>query len=271
MPRTDAVFAGSIPQLYDRHLGPTLFAPYAADLAARLTGLGSGRVLETAAGTGILTAALAAALPAGIEITATDLNQPMLDHAAARPGLDRVRFRQADALALPFADQGFDAVACQCGVMFFPDRAAGFREARRVLKPGGRFLFNCWDSIASNPVVATTLGALARLYPQHGAWFLERIPHGYHDPAVIRADLAAAGFPDCRIETVALRGPAASPEALATGFCQGTPMRSELEAIDPDGLPRATAAVAAAIATQYDSGAFEAELSALVVEARRPA
>jgi SAM-dependent methyltransferase len=269
MSRTDTVFAGSIPQLYDRHLGPTLFTPYAADLAARLAGLRSGRLLEIAAGTGIVTAALAAALP-GVEIIATDLNPPMLDHAAAKPWPGRVEFRQADALALPFADQAFDAVVCQFGVMFFPDRPAAYREAGRVLKPGGRFLFNCWGRVADNPVIAVALEGLSRRYPQHQSWFMERTPHGYSDPAVIRADLAAAGFPDCRIETLALRGPVASPEALATGFCQGTPMRTEIEALDPGGLPQATAAVAAAIAAQYGSGAFEAQLSALVVEVTRP-
>jgi SAM-dependent methyltransferase len=266
MPRTDAMFAGAIPRLYDQYLGPTLFAPYAADLAGRLAGLRQGRLLEVAAGTGILTAALAAALP-GVDIIATDLNQPMLDHAAAKPGLGRVQFRQADALALPFADAHFDAVVCQFGVMFFLDRPAAYREAHRVLKPGGRFLFNCWGSVADNPVVAVTLDTLGRLYPRHRSWFMERIPHGYIEPVMIRADLAAAGFPDCRIETRALCGPVASAEALATGLCQGTPMRTELESLDPEGLERATAAAAAAIAAQFGSGAFEAELSALVVSA----
>ena len=268
MTQRDAVFGGSIPEIYDRCLGPMLFVPYATDLAQRLASLCAGRLLEIAAGTGIATAALAAGLP-GVEIVATDLNQPMLDLAAAKPGLDRVRFRQADAVVLPFADQMFDAVACQFGAMFFPDRSAAYRETRRVLRPGGRFLFNCWSSIEANPVAAAALAGLSRLYPQQQSWFLERVPHGYSDPAVIQADLAAAGFPDCRIETVALRGPVASPEMAAVGFCQGTPMRGEIEALDPDGLGRATEAVAAAIAERCGTGVFDAQLCALVVVAVR--
>jgi SAM-dependent methyltransferase len=265
MARNDAVFTGSIPQLYDRYLGPTRFAPYAADLAARLSGNGCGRLLEIAAGTGIVTAALAVALPAA-SIVAADLNQPMLDHAAAKPGLGRVEFRQADAMALPFADRSFDAVVCQFGIMFMPDRPAAYREAARVLRSGGRFLFNTWSPVAENPVAAAVLRGLSALHPGQASWFVERIPHGYGDPAVIAADLAAAGLAADVIETVVLRGPAANAEALAIGFCQGTPMRAEIEALEPGGLERATEAAAAAIAAAFGPGPFEAELSARVVE-----
>ncbi|TDH59384.1 methyltransferase domain-containing protein [Dankookia rubra] len=265
MTQNDAVFAGSIPQLYDRHLGPALFAPYAADLAVRLAGFGGGRLLETAAGTGIVTAALAAALP-DAAIVATDLNQPMLDHAAAKPGLDRVEFRQADAMALPFPDRSFDAVVCQFGVMFMPDRPAAYREAARVLRGGGRFLFNVWSPVPENPVVAVLLRALSALHPRQESWFLERTPHGHGDPAAIAADLAAAGLTAEAIGTRVLPSPVASAAGLAMGFCQGTPMRAEIEALEPGGLDRATAAAAAAIAAEYGPGPFEAPMSARVVE-----
>ena len=137
MSQNDAVFIGSMPEFYDRHLGALFFQPYADDLADRLSNLTSGKLLETAAGTGIVTETLARRLPSSVHIVATDLNQPMLDHAKTKPGAERVTYQQADALALPFPDGGFDVVVCQFGVMFFPDRQQGFREARRVLKPGG--------------------------------------------------------------------------------------------------------------------------------------
>src|SRR5689334_7963313 len=140
MAQSDTVFAGSIPALYDRYLGPLIFEPYAADLADRVASAAAGRVLETAAGTGVLTRALASVLPGASEIVATDLNQPMLDFAAARPGVERVRWQRADALALPFPERSFDAVVCQFGAMFFPDKVTGYREALRVLRPGGRFV-----------------------------------------------------------------------------------------------------------------------------------
>jgi SAM-dependent methyltransferase len=264
----DTVFSGSIPQLYDQYIAPAMMAPYARDLAARLSPMRTGTLLETAAGTGIVTEALAQALP-GVTIVATDLNQPMLDHAATKPGLSRVQFRQADAAKLPFDNEAFDAVVCQFGAMFFPDRPAAFREVYRVLKPGGRFLFNVWERVADNPIVVAALGGLARRYPDHGPWFLERTPHGYRDPAVIRSDLAAGGFADCRIETVALKGQAASPLAVATGYCQGTPMRAEIEALDRTGLEAATGAAAQAIAERFGHGAFETELCALVIETAR--
>jgi ubiquinone/menaquinone biosynthesis C-methylase UbiE len=258
----DHVFAGSIPAPYDRHLGPLLFAPYAADLAARAARLRPARVLEIAAGTGIVTAALARILPQAL-IVATDLNAPMLDIAAARPGVANVRFQQADAMALPFDDDAFDLVACQFGVMFFPDRVAAFAEARRVLAPGRPFLFNAWDRIENNPVTAAVGAAIADLFAFDAPAFYRRIPFSYHDAARIEADLRAAGFTDIAIEKVAM---ASQVDALsaATGLCQGTPLRTELESQGVD-LETATAAAAAALAP-YDGKHMA--MSAHVVTAR---
>ena len=268
MVQNDAGFVGSIPQLYDENVGPAFMVPYASDIASRLSHLQTGRLLEVAAGTGIVTAALAAALPR-VEITATDLNQPMLDRASAKAELHEVNFRQADALDLPFDDGSFDAVVCQFGVMFLPDKAAAFREARRVLRPRGQFVFNVWDSVDDNSVVAALLTGLRRWCPDQPSWFMERTPCGYRDPAIIRADLAAGGFTDCQIEKVVLRGHAASPMAIAVGLCQGSPMRAEIEALDPTGLQEATQAAADAIAESFGDGAFDTTLSALVIETWR--
>ena len=267
MAQNDTVFAGSIPQFYDQKLGALLFRPFASDIAARLGALASGRVLETAAGTGLVTSELAARLPDTVEIVATDLNQPMLDYAAAKSGLQRVTWRQADAQALPFADASFEAVVCQFGVMFFPDRIQGFREAVRVLKPGGRFLFNVWDRIATSPVMAVAVEALARRYPQQKSWFLERTPCGYHDPSLIRADLEAAGFAEAEIEIVKRDGHLSLALDAAIGLCQGSPMRGEIEQVDAAGLEAATRDVAAMIAQRCGAGPAPTPLQALFVEA----
>jgi ubiquinone/menaquinone biosynthesis C-methylase UbiE len=269
MTQNDVEFTGSMPEFYDRHLGALFFQPYADDLADRLSSLTAGTLLETAAGTGIVTETLARRLPLSVRIVATDLNQPMLDHAKTKPGVGRVTFQQADALALPFPDDGFDVLICQFGVMFFPDRQQGFREARRVLKPGGRLLFNVWDRIDRIPPSHAVVAGLQRRYPAHPSWFLERTPSGYHDPDIIRADLRAAGFADCRIDTVVRTGHATSPRGVALGLCQGSPLRAEIEALDPTGLEAATDAAAAMVAERCGEGAFETPLRALVVETTR--
>ncbi len=269
MASNDSKFTGSIPDLYDRYMVPMLFEPYARDTVERLAAEPVNDVLEVAAGTGVVTRVLAGRLSKA-RIVATDLNQPMLDHARARQGdLGGVTFRQADALALPFADASFDAVVCQFGVMFFPDRVQGYREARRVVRPGGRYLFNAWGCVADNDFVGVATRALAELYPKDPPRFMERVPHGYHDAGKIRDDVMAAGFADVAIETVDATSRAASAHDAATGYCQGSPLRGEIEALDPQGLARATAHVAAAIAHRFGDGPIEGRISALVITATR--
>ena len=268
MSEADRAFAGSIPALYDRHLGPLLFEPYAVDLVDRLSDLTGGAVLELAAGTGIVTRALARRLAAGVAILASDLNQPMLDFAAAQGTARPVTWRQADAQALPFADAGFAAVACQFGVMFFPDKQAAYREAHRVLQPGGRFHFSVWGPLEDNPIPRLVHEAMATLFADDPPRFLSRAPYGHHDRAAIGAQLRQAGFSDIAVETVTLRSRAPSPRDPAIGFCQGSPLRAEIESRGPDALARATDAAAAAIAAHFGDGPVEADMAAHLFVAR---
>jgi ubiquinone/menaquinone biosynthesis C-methylase UbiE len=270
MSATDKLFAGSIPELYDRVLVPLIFEPYAADLAARLAGAAPQAVLETAAGTGVLTRAMAQRLAAGVRIVATDLNQPMLDRAAAmQPGGRAIEWRQADALALPYGDETFDAVACQFGAMFFPDKIKGYGEARRVLRPGGRFLFAVWDRISENEFADVVTEALAALFPRDPPRFLARTPHGYHDVDTIRQEVIKAGYSSVSIDTVAATSRASSPRDVAIAYCQGTPLRGEIEARDPGNLEGATEKSADALARRFGSGAIEGRISAHVITALR--
>lgn len=268
MTQADAMFAGSIPALYDRYLVPMLFEPYAQDLASRAAQTGARDILEIAAGTGAVTARLAEAVT-GTRITATDLNQAMLDVAAERIGTHPVTFRAADAGALPFADESFDLVVCQFGVMFFPDRLAAFREARRVLRPGGRFLFNAWDRIERNLASDLLVNAVAGLFPESPEGFFRRVPFAYHDVDRIEADLLDAGFETVEIETVEKRSRAASARDAAIGLCQGTPLRTEIEAHGPDALERATEAAAAALFELEGPNGLDAPMSAHIALAVR--
>src|SRR5690349_20774264 len=231
MLETDKVFAGSIPENYDRHMVPLIFEPFAADLARRAASLSPNAVLETAAGTGVVTRTLAPQLSPDASYIVTDLNQPMLDYAASRQAPDgRIKWRQADALALPFENATFDLVCCQFGAMFFPDRRSAYREAKRVLKRGGHFLFNVWDRIEENVFADDVTNALAEIFPSDPPRFLARTPHGYHDTALIRRELEEAGFSHVVIETRAEQSRAASPRIPAIAYCQGTVLRTEIEA-----------------------------------------
>jgi len=267
---TDKVFAGSVPKIYDEYLVPLIFEPYAVDLAKRLVARPLGRVLEIAAGTGVVTRALAYVLPANVSIVATDLNQAMLDQAAAIGTKRAVEWRQADAMQLPFGDNAYDAVICQFGVMFFPDKANAFAEARRVLKPGGVFIFNAWDRIEENEFADVVTTAVAALFPADPPRFLARTPHGYHDLRTIEADLAKGGFSSApRIDTVAARSRAASARIPAVAYCQGTPLRNEIEARNASRLGEATDIAADAVARRFGRDAVDGKIQAHIVTVER--
>jgi SAM-dependent methyltransferase len=265
-PDTDKVFAGSIPRLYDTYLVPLIFEPYAADLVDRLSSRSLSRVLELAAGTGVVTRALASALPESVSIVATDLNQAMLDQASLVGTKRAVEWRQADAMQLPFRDGTFDAVLCQFGVMFFPEKAKAFSETRRVLRPGGVFIFNVWDRITDNEFADTVTTALESLFPNDPPRFLARTPHGYHDHRTIERDLANGGFTASpRIDTVAARSRATSSRVPAIAYCQGTPLRNEIEARDASRLGEATDIAAEALAKRFGRGSVDGKIQAHIV------
>jgi SAM-dependent methyltransferase len=266
-PNADKLFTGPIPELYEQYLVPLIFQPYADDLARRVGERRPSRVLEIAAGTGVVTRAMAKVLPDEAQLVVTDLNAPMLARAEA-VGLNGrvVEWRQADAMQLPFDDGSFDLVVCQFGVMFFPDKATAFAEARRVLQPGGMFVFNVWDRIEENDFANAVSRALAECFPDSPPDFMARTPHGYHQRDAIERDLRAGGFATApSFDTVGKRSQAESARVPAVGFCQATPMRAELEGRGGDAMQRATDYCEAALRSQFGEGPIEGRISAHVI------
>jgi len=263
---TDELFAGSIPELYETYLVPLIFEPYAADLANRLASRPVAHVLEVAAGTGVVTRAMASALPESVSIVATDLSQQMLDHASTLGTRRAVEWRHADAMHLPFHDGAFDAVVCQFGVMFFPDRSRAYAEVRRVLRSGGVYIFNVWDRIEENEFADTVTTALEPLFAEDPPRFLARTPHGYYDHETIQRDLAKGGFTASpQIATLAARSRATSSRIPAIAYCQGTPLRNEIEARDASRLGEVTDVAAEAIALRFGHGAVDGKIQAHIV------
>jgi ubiquinone/menaquinone biosynthesis C-methylase UbiE len=270
MAETDKAFTGSIPNFYERYLVPLIFEPYGRDLAGRVAAAKPQRILEIAAGTGVVTRALARQVQAPTQIVATDLNPPMLEHAKTlvEPGT-RIEWKVADAQYLPFADESFDAVACQFGVMFFPDKLQAFKEAHRVLKPGGHYYFSVWGKISDNDFADVVTQALEEMFPDDPPRFLARTPHGHYDLRPLERDLAAAGFTAISTDEVEARSKAPSPREPALAYVQGTPLRNEVEARDPARLEEATARGSEAIARRFGTGAVDGRILAYVVTATR--
>ncbi len=272
MTQKDSAFVGSIPEIYDNYLVPLIFQAYADDLAERTVALSPKAVLETAAGTGVVTRALASRLAPDTRYTVTDLNQEMLDHATNKQGPDdRITWRQADALALPFDAASFDVVLCQFSAMFFPDKVAGYAEARRVLRPGGSFVFNVWDRIENNEFADVVTEAASLVFPNDPPRFLARTPHGYHDFEVIKAELSQAGFTKIAINTLEETSTAPSSRHVAIAYCQGTPLRNEIESRDASLLDEVTDRATEAITAQFGSGPVSGKIRGHVVTATSPA
>lgn len=261
-------FVGDIPAYYDKHLGPIIFQDYAVDLARRAAAVGAGEVLEIAAGTGISTLALRTALPAAMRIVATDLNAPMLEVARAKlPSDANIDFQQADAMALPFEDAGFDLVIIQFGVMFFPDKPAAYRQARRVLRSGGTLLFNVWSGMEANPFGEIAHAAGAHFLPSNPPQFY-LTPFGYADAAQVRADLASGGFADVDQEVVRFDKEVRDWRHFAEGAVYGNPMIVDLQAggVNPDDV---VAHVADRLVARFGAAPARMPLEATVYTARK--
>jgi ubiquinone/menaquinone biosynthesis C-methylase UbiE len=264
----DDVFAGTIPRIYDSYLVPLIFEGYAQDLAQRAAALKPKSILETAAGTGAVTRALTPMLPPDAHFVVTDLNQPMLDRAAGMQKPDtRISWRQADALNLPFADGSFDTVICQFGVMFFPDKIAGYAEAKRVLKPRGAFLFNVWDRIEENEFAHMVTQAAAVVFPEDPPRFLARTPHGYHDTETIVNEVRSGGFSRVSLSTVEKTSTAPTSRDVAIAFCQGTPLGNEIETRDASLLTAVIEQAALEISRRHGPGPVSGKICAHVVSA----
>ncbi len=268
MLETDKEFGGSIPENYDRYMVPLIFQPFADDLAERAASFSPHAVLEIAAGTGVVTRALAPKLSSSASFVVTDLNQPMLHYAASKqPPDNRITWRQADAMALPFGNASFDLVCCQFGAMFFPDRSVAYREARRALKPGGHYLFNVWDRIEDNVFAEDVTEAVAKVFPNDPPRFLARTPHGYNDITLVRRELESAGFAQVKIETKSEQSRAPSARIVAVAYCQGTPLRKEIEARDASKLDVATDYAESALVAKYGKGELSGKIQAHVIVA----
>jgi ubiquinone/menaquinone biosynthesis C-methylase UbiE len=262
-------FTGNIPEHYDRSLGPILFADFASDIARRVASLAPQRVLELAAGTGIATRRLWDLLPAGARLTTTDLNPPMLEVARTKFGSEeRVEFQPADAAALPFAESAIDAVACQFGVMFFPDKDRCYREVYRVLSPGGGYVFSVWDAHRYNPFGRLVHELIGSFFPDDPPQFYQ-VPFGYHRIDPIKDSLAEAGFPHLSVAVLNLEKQIPNAAFFAHGVIHGNPVIDQIQARGGVEPARIVDALTEAFRREFGPDPGRLPLQAIVFEARK--
>jgi SAM-dependent methyltransferase len=264
-----ADFSGNIPENYDSGMGPIVFSGYATDMAHRAASGSPSRVLETAAGTGIVTRALRDAIPVSAHLTATDLNAGMLEIARTKFGSEeQVVFQSVDATALPFADGSFDTVVCQFGVMFFPNKDKSYREVHRVLAPGGRYLFNVWDAHRYNPFGRITHEVIGRFFPADPPKFYE-VPFGYHLIDPIKEALIGADFGGIEVSVVRLHRTVTDFRAFARGMVFGNPVFDQIRQRGGEEPARIQEAVAMAMKQEFGGEPSVMPFQAIVFEARK--
>ncbi|HYV05319.1 MAG TPA: methyltransferase domain-containing protein [Blastocatellia bacterium] len=269
MSEHQAAFVGSIPENYDRYLGPCFFEPYALDIAKRIKDADPASVLETACGTGIVTRHLRETLRGNARLVATDLNQAMLEYAMAKKGaLQGIEWKQADAMNLPFPNESFEAVVCQFGLMFFPDKAKALKEASRVLVRGGALVFNVWDSMEKNDLARIAHQTVSSFFEDNPPAFFET-PYGFHDRNVLRDLVTEAGFRDVSLSDVSKAGISSSAMDAAKGAVEGTPLLVQLNERGMSDVSRVVDAVAKAVAQQCGDKPAHIGLQAIRCEARR--
>ena len=264
---SDSSFTDDLAPFYESTLVPLIFESYAEDLASRAKSLNPDCVLDVACGTGVVTRALSKVLPDQCQITSTDLNDAMIKHAEKIGTSREVTWEQADVMALPFDDETFDAVVCQFSTMFFPDRIHGYQEIRRVLKPGGKFLFSIWNGLEVNDFANTVMDAVTALFPENPPEFLSRTPYGHGNPDEIKNEINVAGFDSCHLIQQDDISYSKNPTMAAIAFCQGTPLRNEIEDREPGGLERVTAVAANSIRSRFGDGQIQGRMSAVIVTA----
>jgi SAM-dependent methyltransferase len=264
-------FDGSIPEMYDRYLGPLLFEAYASDIADRVAKLRPRKVLEIAAGTGLVSRQLVEKLPPATALTVSDLNAPMLEYARQKIGstAQRVEWRQADAQQLPFPDESFDTVVCQFGVMFFPERLKGLREFLRVLEKGGSLIFSVWDSLERNPAQSIAHSAIGEFFEADPPDFY-RIPCGMGDSAEVLRLVEESGFTEIVIDTVALTGTSESAQSAAMGLVRGNPVINAIRERGTADIDEIIRAVARALENRFGARSLQVPLRAHVVSAVKP-
>lgn len=224
-----SLFAGSVPANYDKYLGPILFEPYALDLAERLNNAEVKYLLELACGTGRVTRHLVEIVSGNGTLVATDLNVGMLEVARAKLQNNKIDWKVANALDLPFDDNQFDHIVCQFGVMFFPDKEKSFKEVNRILKPGGKYIFNTWESVEKNPRIDLMWKVICEVFGNEAPDFLQKGPHSFYDKSIIEQFLLNAGFKNIQIETVAKTAEYNGPDDLINGFANGSPLSNYLQ------------------------------------------
>jgi ubiquinone/menaquinone biosynthesis C-methylase UbiE len=269
MATQNAAFVGSIPENYDRYLGPVLFEPYARDLTARLNVPEDGLLLEIACGTGIVTRRLRDSLPPTVKIVATDLNEAMMNYARRKFHPDEnIEWKQADATELTFDDVTFDAVVCQFGLMFVPDKAKAAEQAFRVLKPGAEFIFSVWDAIELNDLAHTAHTTVAKYFENEPPDFYQ-VPFSFHDPEAIETLLRSAGFNEIQVTPVGFPSKASSAREVSRGLVHGNPIIAALRERCEARIPEIEAEVASVVAAKYGDNPVRAKMRALVCSAVR--
>lgn len=256
----------SIPEVYEKYLGPYLYEPYSLYITKRIQG-NPQQVLEIGVGSGRLTNHISKKLTQTAKIIGVDINPNMLEIAKQKVKAPNVEFVKADAQKLPFPDNSFDFVICQFGFMFLSDKQKGFNEAWRVLKPGGQFIFLTWDKAENNVTLHISQQTILQLLKTPPPPYFGKAYSAMNNPDDLRQYTKTAGFENASIEKVILKGNCPSAMDAAIGFVEGNSIVKEILKEGPELLQTIKDTIVSRINEQVCKDPICSELNAWLGEA----
>lgn len=263
---TSALFNSAVAPHYDKYQGPIFFEPYAIEISKRIDPTSVKTALEIACGTGRVTRHLRKTLSPAAKLIATDISPDMLAVAKDILGDENIEWQTVDAQQLPFDDNSIDLIVCAFGYMFLPDKVKGFKEAYRVLRPGGKLLFTTWDKLELNGASYIQRTVVAK-YLANDVPPTYMLAFSMNNEEELRGWLQQAGFSEVGFESVEQIASGETAKGVTEGLTMGGSFCNMIMERNPDWMPLIKAEIEKQLSEKFGAEPMKSPMRALFTTA----